>query len=278
MIAFVLGATLIALLALAVLLLPLLRRASASGALTQRQLNADIYRDQLAELDRDRKEGMLDEADHRQAVEELQRRLIEDSGEPEAVPGAAKGRSLATAAVLGLSLPVLSVLLYLQIGNPAGIDPPKSAPEPTAEDIDRMVESLAARLEKEPENFQGWIMLARSYKALGRFPEAEKAFGRAMKWVEADAQLLSDYAEVVALNADGNLRGAPSKLIDKALKLDPKNPQALVLAGTAAYQRGDYRQAVAHWERLLEQLPADSEDARSLADSIAKARAAGKAR
>ena len=276
--AFILGASLIALVSLAILLRPLIRNRARGETLTRQQINADIYRDEIAELDRDREAGLLAEADHRQAVEELQRRLLEDSTEGDGESAAAPGSRRGSLVALGILLPAFAVSLYLLLGNPAGLDPKKAAPEATAEDIERMVSGLAARLEKEPENLQGWVMLARSYKALGRYAEAEKAFVRAMKVVEADAQLLSDYAEVLALNADGNLQGRPAKLIDKALKIDPDNLQAHLLAGTAAYQRRDYKKAVTHWERILEQLPADSEDARSLSESIAKARAAAQSR
>lgn len=136
-----------------------------------------------------------------------------------------------------------------------------------------MVAGLAAKLEKEPENLQGWTMLARSYRAMGRLPEAEKAFERAEKFIENDAQLLADYADVAAANARGDFRGKPMRLIEKALKVDPDNMQALWLAGSAAFAREDFARAIGHWERLVAQLPPDSEDAQMLRANIGEARA-----
>ena len=133
---------------------------------------------------------------------------------------------------------------------------------------------LAARMEQNPDNPEGWVMLARSYKAMGRYEEATRAFDRAGKLVDEDPHLLSEYAEALALATGGSLRGRPSELLARALKLDPDFPDALVLAGTAAYEREDYAAAVVHWERLLKRLPPDSDDARVLSESIGKARAA----
>ena len=138
-----------------------------------------------------------------------------------------------------------------------------------------MVAGLAAKLEKEPDNFQGWAMLARSYKAMGRLEESERAFGRAGQVVEGDAQLLADYADVAAANAGGNFEGKPAELIAKALKLDPDNLQALWLSGSAAFERRQYAKSVAEWTRLKSLLPPESDDVKTLEESIAKARELG---
>jgi hypothetical protein len=105
-------------------------------------------------------------------------------------------------------------------------------------------------------------------------PRAPSA--RPAGWSTKDAHLLAEYAEALALATGGSLRGRPSELLARALKLDPNFPDALVLAGTAAYEREDYAAAAAYWERLLKQLPADSEDAKSLAESIDKAKVAAR--
>lgn len=257
-------------LTLFLLLRPFLLRTRLSTT-SHQQLNAAIYRDQFAELESDRAEGALSEEDYLYARNELQRRVLEDSQQDENVPAptAAPKKTMLALAVL---VPLAALLLYGLLGNPAGLNPPAAERRFSAEDIDRMVAGLAAKLEKEPENYKGWAMLARSYKAMGRLGEAEKAYGHAMKLVETDAQLLADYAEVLALGAGGSLAGKPMQYVEKALKLDPDAPQALVLAGTAAFERKDFAKAVEYWERLLKQLPPESEDARSVADSIAEAK------
>ena len=260
------------------LLLPSLLRQRAPGADASRNaINAGIYRDQLAELDRDFASGSLGQADFEEGRRELQRRLLEDAaGEGTA---AAHGQPARKSAVfIGLSLPIAAALLYFILGNipalsPEGAQPPRF----TAQQVEEMVAKLAERMEQSPEaDPKGWVMLARSYKAMGRYEEAARAFGKAGKLVDEDPHLLSEYAEALALATGGSLRGRPSELLAHALKLDPDFPDALVLAGTAAYERGDFAGAVTHWERLLKLLPAGSADAQSLDDSIRDARAAAK--
>lgn len=257
---------------LLLLLRPLIWRRAAAGAASHRQLNAAIYRDQFAELERDRAEGTLAEEDYRQARAELQRRVLEDGQDGEAVAAAAPAPKK-TLAAIALAVPVAAIALYLLLGNPAGLNPPEPQHRFSAQEIENMVAGLAAKLEKEPGNLQGWTMLARSYRAMGRLPEAEKAFERAEKFIANDAQLLADYADVAAANAHGDFKGKPTRLIEQALKVDPDNLQALWLAGSAAFAREDFAPAVAHWERLVAQLPPDSEDAQMLRANIGEARA-----
>lgn len=267
MMGFALGATLLVGLALVLLLLPF-RNRPASPDFSRKQLNTAIYRDELAELERDRTEGSLAQADYEQAQAELQRRLLEDSQDEAAAPAAPPaGRALPIA--LALALPIGAVLLYLGLGNPAAMNPPPAAPQFTASDIERMVAGLAARLEKEPDNLQGWAMLARSYKAMGRFPEAARAYERTGTLLDDNAELLLDYADTLAM-AGGGFDAKTRQVIDKALALEPRHPQGLWLRGTAAYEAGDYRRALGDWEALLAQMPPDSENARMLQANIAE--------
>lgn len=257
------------------LLLPSLLRQRTPGADASRNaINAGIYRDQLTELDRDFASGSLSQADFEEGRRELQRRLLEDAAGEGAA--AAHGQPARKSAIfIGLSLPIAAALLYFALGNIPALSPESAQPpKVTAQQIEEMVAKLAARMEQNPDSDpKGWVMLARSYKAMGRFEEATRAFGKAGKLVDEDPHQLSEYAEALALSTGGSLRGRPSELIARALKLDPDFPDALVLAGTAAYEREDYTAAAAYWERLLKLLPPDSEDAQSLVESIKKARA-----
>lgn len=269
MMGFAIGATLLVGVALLFVLLPFRRRA-ASADFSRQQLNAAIYRDELAELEGDRAEGSLSQEDYEQARTELQRRLIEDSTEDAtAQPDVATSRK--TPFALALALPIGAAILYLALGNPAALNPPPPEQKFTADDIERMVAGLAERMEKEPENLQGWAMLARSYKAMGRIPDAVKAYERAGKLVEESPDLLLDYADTLAASI-GGFDDRVTSLIDKALKLDPAHPQGLWLRGTVAYDAKDYAKALADWETLLKLLPPDSENAQVLQANIAETR------
>ncbi len=269
MMGFAIGATLLVGVALLLLLLPL-RHRPASTEFSRKQINTAIYRDELAELESDRAEGSLSAADYEQARAELQRRLLEDSAEETTAQPAAPAPARALSLLLALALPVGAALLYLTLGNPAAIDPPQQQ-RFSADDIDRMVSGLAAKLEKEPDNLQGWAMLARSYKAMGRLPEALRAYERAGSLVEGNAELLLDHADTMAASI-GGFDAKTVALIEQALKLDPANPQGLWLRGTAAYAAKQYGKALTDWETLLKLLPPDSEDAGVLKANIAEVR------
>jgi cytochrome c-type biogenesis protein CcmH len=259
-------------LVLALLFRPFLLKSSGSG-ISRRQLNAAIYRDQLARLERDRVDNMLAEADYAQARDELQRRVIEDTRDEDATVTARAPRK--TMLAVGLALPAVALGLYVLLGNPGAVlEPSGPQHQVTPQDMERLVAGLAQKLEQDPSNLQGWAMLARSYKMLGRNMEAELAFERAGSYLDNDAQLLAVYADLAATNANGNFAGKPTQLIQKALKVDPENPMALWLAGTAAFRAQQYDAAIRIWERLMQQLEPDSEDATMLQESIGAAYAA----
>jgi cytochrome c-type biogenesis protein CcmH len=269
MIAFLIAAAALLAASLALLSRPWWQRRSADSA-SRRALNATIYRDQLAELERDREAGQLGEADFVEARAEIQRRLLDDAVESE--PALAQSPQPRRGLVLMLlTLPVAAFGLYAWLGNPAALDQ-MARRDFTNADIERMVAGLAAKLENEPDNLQGWAMLARSYKAMGRYEDSERAFVKAGPLVEREPQLLSDYADLLATKAGGRLDGKPEELIAKALRLDPNHLQTLWLAGTAAFARDDFRSAVEYWQRGLAQLPPGGEDARMLAAIIGEAR------
>jgi cytochrome c-type biogenesis protein CcmH len=272
---FLIAAAILVAFTLLFLIVPLVRKQPADAKATRAAINAGIYRDQLAELERDFAAGGLNQADYEESRRELQHRLLEDAGaDGETAAHAQPARR--SAVLIGLALPIAAGLIYFALGNVPALAP-QSAQQPkiTAQQIEEMVSKLAARMEQNPDGDpEGWVMLARSYKAMGRYEEAARAFGKAEQIVGEDPNLLSDYAEALALSTGGSLRGRPSELLARALKLDPDFPDALILAGTAAYEREDYAAAVVYWERLLKQLPPDSEDAQSLAEGVRKAKAA----
>lgn len=282
MISFVIGAALLLVATLALLLWPLRRRtreATASAELSRQQLNSTIYRDQLAEVERDRAEGALSQDDYEQARTELQRRLLEDThveaGQTaKSVPAATVGRGVPVA--LALVLPLGAILLYLVVGNPAALNPSATPHQQqfSQQEIERMVAGFAAKLENEPENYKGWAMLARSYKSMGRFPEAMRAYERTGPMLDTSADLLVDYADTMAAGA-GGFNDKVIALIDKALRIDPANAQGLWMRGTVAFETGGYAKAVADWERLLALLEPGSEDAKVVAANIDEARQKG---
>lgn len=136
-----------------------------------------------------------------------------------------------------------------------------SAPHTMNEDqINAMVESLVAKLKAEPQNPEGWAMLARMYSALRRFDAALPAYRQAIAQHPDEAQLYADYADALAVTQGRKLEGEPLRLIEEALRLDPNNFKALSLSGTIAYDKQDFKSAVSLWERALQHAPADNPD------------------
>jgi len=159
-------------------------------------------------------------------------------------------------------------------GSEAGKLPPvdpAAAVGMTPEKINQMVDALAARLKSNPDDLAGWVRLARAYKVQGRLAEAEDAFAKAGKLVDTDPDLLTQYADLLAMRTN-SLEGRPLALVNKALALNPKHPMALMLAGSAAFRRADYKQAITYWETVLTVLPPGSQDAAQVQTEIADAR------
>jgi cytochrome c-type biogenesis protein CcmH len=279
--AFVVVCAGLVLLALLFALPPFLRRSDRAPGTDRRETNLAIYRDQIRELELDRAAGTLSAEQWQKDHDELSRRMLEDvqpAGAPQ--PASAGGLSrIVPALALAALVPMAAVLIYIQVGAPGALDraaataaAPHGGQEFTPEQVDEMLVQLAERLEREPDNVEGWVLLGRSYSALGRFPEAAAALRRAVELHGNDPNLLADYADVLAMSTGQNLEGEPLQAIEKALAIDPDHKKALALAGTAAYERGDFAGAVERWERLLKTVPPDSEGARSIQASIDEAR------
>ena len=276
---FAIFATLLVIVAAAFILPPLwLGLRPLAGKADRKQANLAIFRDQLAELERERNEGSLAGGDFEQARRELQRRLLEEV-EPDA--GAASrgthGASRKTALAILVLMPILAALGYGMLGNPNALDPTRTAApqQMTPEQINDMVAKLAERMQANPDNMQGWLMLARSYKTMGRYEEAAEAYGKAEKVINDDPELLASYAETIAMAAGQGLKGKPAQLIERALKLDPQQPHALFLAGAAAMEAGDNKKGIAYWEALLPQVEPGSEIDQMLRSGIDKMKAGG---
>ncbi|MGE5792263.1 MAG: c-type cytochrome biogenesis protein CcmI [Bacteroidota bacterium] len=272
MILFALGALALVAATLAFLLWPLVRAPRASGGADPAATNAAVLRDSLAELERDHAAGTIGGGDYEQAKLELKRRLLEDTAAAERAPSPAALRRPLAAVATAIALPVTAVGLYLVLGAPVALDPEQTQPQLGRADIEAMVEKLAQRLQNRPDDAEGWAMLGRSYRVLGRNVEAAQAYAKAEKVVAADPRLLVDYAESLALAHGGSLQGKPAELVARALELDPGNPLALMLSGAVAFQREDYAGAIGQWEKVQALVAPGSEEARAVGDSIAKAR------
>lgn len=276
---FLLSAGVLVIVSLALLLPPLLRRDIRGSGSNSAELSLDVLRDQMAELERASAGNAATGAQIETERLELERRAIEDAASTKAaIQDTTAGRRKSwLAAAIALLVPLSAGVLYSQIGTPALLSPPPQMAggnhAVTPQQIQQMVIRLADRLQNNPQDGEGWLMLARSYTTLGRYPEAAAAFGRATDLLPPNAALLSDYADVLAMAQGKKFSGAPEQVIARALQADPNNIKALALSGTAAFELGDYPRAIAEWRRILAIVPPDSNAAKGINNSIAAAEA-----
>lgn len=306
MIIFWLLAALLIALALLFVIPPLLSRRAPREGLDQDALNLDLFQRQIEELDADLALGKLDQHQYNAARRDLERELLYDlegarpssgpggersEGRPlpaptagsaaaattgPAVAGEGTGNGRWAAVLLAIVVPASVVSLYLLLGNsaviqqlagaqPAGV--PSGLPP-----LDVMVERLEERLQRQPNDPEGWVMLGRTYFAIGQPAKAVDALGRAYGVAPGNPDVLVTYAEALAANNDSNLAGRPAELIAAALEIDPQHTSARWLQGLASFQGARYDQAAEQWELLAASFERNSEEAEELERYIAEAR------
>jgi len=272
--------------ALAFVLPPLVQRHedAKESEQEQKEANVAVYRDQLSELETDLGNGIISRQQYDQDREEIERRVLE-----EASVGVAAAKSTTDAMgkrgmvyALALALPLVATVFYLKVGDLKALSKSSAnAANPVSEtatndfssqQIEANVAALAKRLETNPSDGPGWSMLARSYSSMEKYPEASNAYAKATALAPNDADLLAEYAFANAMANGRRLQGKSLELVNKALKLDPENLKALELAGSAAFQAKDYKQAIEYWQRLLKRMPPNSEVAESVNKRLEEAK------
>ena len=277
--------------ALAFVVVPLLRARGPAVPVSDADSNVAIYKSQRRELDEELARGAISEIEHHTAVGELSARVVDkvptQATSPDSLNTLAR-RPWWLVAAIAVVMPLGAALLYNTIGAPKAIDMAGIAPvdagvpadhaggkaggEPPMSDkqILAMVDSLAQKMQQNPSDPRGWILLARSQNALGRFAEASAAFERAVALTPNDAQLLADFADSTVMAQQGRFEGKPVALIKQALAIDPNHMKALALAGTAELRMGNRPESLKHWEKLKTLVPKDSADYREVESIIAE--------
>jgi cytochrome c-type biogenesis protein CcmH len=266
------------------------------------QTNAAVYRDQLAELDEERAQGLLSDREWQLSRDELAARLLQDVGEQDADEHGAASTTPAKSEVTAIAssshvssgvtsfakpwvllfsfvvlIPTSSLVLYSLLGQPAALDPLAisqgidNPDELTPEKLTTMATALTRRLQDEPNSMEGWVMLARVQRAREHFDEAATALRKALT-LSRDDDLQIELAEILAQQNKGVFAGEPWSIIQKVLATDPHHVNALLLGGSAAYSEQNFQAALRFWERAREVVAADSPDAPELDRAIGEAR------
>lgn len=254
---------------LAFLVPPLLRRAAAADAPGDASAATAVFRDHKRQIEADFAANAITAAERDAALADLATRLgseLQQDTPTSARPGSEHPRWIAAIVIVAL-VPVVAGALYFSLGNPtamtaaapaaavghANLKDPAKDPQMAS-----IVDGLAKRLQANPDDGEGWAMLGRSYRVLGRFEAAAMAYGEAAKRLPPNATVYTEWAEAVAQSQGQTLGGLPTELLDKALAVDPDYQKALALAGSAALERNDRATAARLWTKLRASLPPDS--------------------
>jgi len=263
-------ATVLILFALLFVIPPLLRKNFPVSKIDRNKTNLSIYKERLTELTQEN----LSAEQFATAKQELDKILAQDlPDQPELTQ---KPRAVwVSVVVVTLFIPIFTTILYGHFGRPDYLVPQLLEASPSLPaNFDEMVAKLAARLEKEPNDVEGWEMLAHSYVALERYAEAAQAYEKLLALGnQQNPKMLVDYAEVLALLDKGQFNPKSMVLLQSALKIEPNDQEALWLLGLAAVQMTDYQTALGYWERLQTLLPAEADKAKQqLAEQLTKVR------
>ena len=259
--------------ALAFVLPTLLRPRAPRDAESRGAINAEIYRQEVDELQQEVARGELP-PEEAQAVREERRRRLVDEARADAMKDVAPRRARTVALVLALAVPVVAAVIYFVVGRPAALEEDTAAaPVPEAGKVD-YVEQLQRHLARQPRDGRGWVLLARAWSDRSQFQAAADAYQKALtvsEKVAKDPGVLCEYADVLGMAQGGRLAGKPAELIAQALSINPKHPVALEMAGSAAYGEGRYAEAVRYWKELLAGLTPGSERHAELSAAIERA-------
>ena len=249
-------AVLLLLLVLLVLAWPLLRPARGQQAGDDYSLNLSVYKDQLQELASQQDDGLLTEEQAEQIRHELERSLLQEIPEEQtAAPPPPESARRWPAALVAVLLTAASLSLYMYLGSPDAATGHSTTPA----SVDEMVHRLEQRLQTNPDDVDGWLMLARSYIVMRRYDEAVNVMQRLYQKLGDEPVIMIRYAHALAMANGGSFKGKAGALIKRVLEIEPENPSALWFAGVAADQRSDYQAAINYWQRLVPQLGGQEE-------------------
>ncbi len=254
--------------ALAFVLPPLLRKKPIVAKAARRDINIAVYRDQMKEMEADRTSGLLSDAQFQAGKLELESRLAEDAltkVDVSMAPVASRRLGFTLAGVL----PVAAFGIYFLLGNPLSLtaiaeaqaNPPVMPPTAGGQgehDIMQMIQKVEERTKTDPNDVTAWVLLGKTYAAVGHWPEALHAYEKAIKLKPDVPAVMTGYAEALAISRNRVLKGEPIQMVLQALEKDPNDIKGLELAAISAFQEQNFAQAAFYFKHLHKQLPPDS--------------------
>jgi len=265
-------AALMTAMALAFVLVPLLRGRPPRGP-SAVEANLEVLRGQRRELEADIAAGVVPAEARNEALAELVRRAEADLAAPPKTASTEQRAPWPAVTAAAIGIPAVAFGVYLAIGVPSAADSRvANAATMDPKNVVDMVDRLAKKVRERPDDAKGWTLYARSTASLGRYDESAKAYEHLMNLVPGDAQIMTDYADVLGMAQGRSLAGRPFEIVKNALIIDPRNSKALALAGTAAMELGNFVESIGYWERLAALVPPGSDDEKEVRNVIAELR------
>ncbi len=258
------------------LLAPSLLRGRQEVEEDTRDDNIRIARERLAEIEKEKERGDMSDEEFAQAKQDLEIALAQDlstaSSQIEKTDN--RGTARLTLAIVAVAVPIIVFFSYQRIGSPqymhvAGPGQPAVAQQPQQQlpPISELVGELARRLEAEPNNPEGWFLLARTYMRMERYTEAAQAYERLNELLPDNPTAMVSWADALSMANGGQVPEKAVQLLDEVLQVEPEAVSALWLAGNAAVQRGQDQKAIDYWSRampLLDDEPGMQQELRGL--------------
>ena len=270
--------------ALAFVVWPLLKPHGQFGEKERRRTNLELLRAQYNELKAEYEAGRIPEDEFEETRAELEARVLEETEQGVTTAGKTGRHGFVAAVMIVIALPISVFLIYNSIGTPVAMDEEFTRQQQqmaimhgshSDAELMELIQLLEARLKKNPDNLDGWFMLAKTNAAFKNWSKSSEAFEQVNRLLPGNADVLADWADVMAAANNNNLEGRPEELVKQALKVDPTHWKALALMGTVCFDRKDYQGAVKYWERMRAGVEQGSEEWRQITENIEQARKLG---
>ncbi len=240
-------------------------RTRIAGGANAGDADLAVYRDQLAEIERDRTAGLIGAAEFDAARTEVGRRILRVAGEADIntarVIRGSDGRRRAVAVIALIGLPLMAGALYFKLGSPQLEGQPLAArmqARPEQADVAVLIRKVEGHLEANPEDGRGYEVIAPIYLRIGRTDDAVRAWSNALRLLGPDTVRATGLGEALTASSGGVVTNEAKAAFQQALALDPRNPKARYYLGLAAEQDGKPQDAAALWGALASDSPADA--------------------
>ena len=255
--------TIVTAIVVAGLLWALMRRSASTAGRLSYDIN--VYKDQLDEIEQELAQGLITDAEAEAARTEIERRILaaaEAGGEQKSgAPASAGGGRLLVSAVVIVGIPALAFGLYARLGSPQYPNVPYAERQDTQraaaeaqkapDDIETLAVRLAQRMEEDPGNLRGWLLLGRTYQAMDRDGDAVTAFRKAAELAPEDMSVATELAESLVLANERKVVAEARELFKSVLSSDARNPRARYYLALAEAQDGNLKAALQGWIDLV---------------------------